>query len=75
MLKQKLKNVEIDSVLLNLSMYCPTYCLTFEKTKNCQLSEARKFSILQKVEWLKKITDNQKLAMYQKHEECFSKNR
>jgi len=75
MLIKKIKNVQIDSILLNLSMYCPSFCPTFEKTKSCQLSEAKRFSILQKNEWLKKITENQKLEIFRKHEECFSKNR
>ena len=74
MIIKKLKNIKIDSVILNLSMYCPSYCPTFEKNKNCQLSKTKNFSNLQKTTWLKKITENEKLAIIVNHEECFSKN-
>ena len=75
MLIENLKNIQIDSVLLNLSMYCPTYCPSFENNKSCQLSKTQKFSSLQKIEWLKKFTEKQKLEIISKHEDCFEKKR
>lgn len=75
MLKQKLENVDIDSVILNLSLYCPTYCPNSKHTHQCQLGKVQDFTIQQKTEWLKKITQNEKLSIILKHESCFEKNR
>ena len=75
MLLDNLKKTEVDLVLLNLSTYCPSYCLSFKKNQSCLLSEIQKFSISKKTESLRNMTEKQKLAVIETHKQCFSKKR
>jgi hypothetical protein len=75
MLLDNLKKTEIDSILLNLSTYCPSYCLSFKNNQSCLLSEIKNFSIPKKTESLKNLTEKQKLSVIETHKACFGKNR
>ncbi|MCU7835438.1 MAG: hypothetical protein KZQ83_09295 [gamma proteobacterium symbiont of Taylorina sp.] len=74
MLNQNLSTAEIDSVILNLSIYCPVYCPNFGKVKNCILNEVQDLSLIHKTEWIGNLTENKKVMIFQKHKRCFVKN-